>query len=240
MISAVAYRCRVRSLADGYESALAVWLVIQALLVAYPYKQYYAPWFLLAAGFLVYLYRDMAILLGSPRMLVLLTVCGLPVAADFKMARRWSDLAIAQKDQAIVKWMNRVTRPGDRVVASPPLHPIDRFDSFFIWFNTLDHRGYDSERILGQLPIYQKSVTSERFRRELADHPPALVVLSGDWRIVPYTKGQQAALSECVRRAGYIAVTVGSASFALRTDRFQAAQRDGLLEAVGPRVPGLP
>ena len=54
-----------------------------------------------------------------------------------------------------------MTQAGDRVVASPPLHPIDRFDSFFITFNTLDQRGYDSERILGQLPIYRNSITSE-------------------------------------------------------------------------------
>ena len=34
---------------EAYEVALAVWLVTQPLLVAYPYKQYYAPWFLLAS-----------------------------------------------------------------------------------------------------------------------------------------------------------------------------------------------
>ena len=240
MVSWLAYRVRTRSLPDAYEAALALWLVLQVFLVAYPYKQYYAPWFLLASGFLVYVYRDVANLLGSARVLVLLTMCGLTVAVDWKMAERWSDLAIAQKDQAIIKWMNRVTRPGDRVVASPPLHPIDRFDSFFIWFNTLDRSGFDSERILEQLPIYQKYVTSERFRDELEDHPPALVVLSGDWRIVPYTGGQRKVVSEFVRRAGYIGVTVGNAWFALPPERFQAAQRDGLLEAVGPRVPGLP
>jgi hypothetical protein len=240
VISAVAYRCRVRSLPDGYESALAVWLVLQAILVAYPYKQYYAPWFLFASGFLVYLGCDMAGLLRFARVMVLLTVCGLTVAADWKLAERWSDLTLAQKDQSLIKWMNQVTRPLDRVVASPPLHPIDRFDSFFIGFNTLDQRGYDSERILGQLPLYQNSITPERFREELEDHPPALVVLSGDWRIVPYTGGQREALADLVRRDGYVAVTVGNARFALRPDRFQAAQRDGLLEAAGRRLPGLP
>jgi hypothetical protein len=240
VISAVVYRIRVRSLVDSYELALAIWLVLQALLVAYPYKQYYAPWFLFASGFLVYLCRDLANVLGNARMLVLLTVCGLTVAGDLKAAQRWSDLAIAQKDQSLIKWMNRVTRPGDHVVASPPLHPIDRFDSFFIGFNTLDQRGYDSERILGQLPLYQNSITPERFREELEDHPPALVVLSGDWRIVPYTGGQREALADLVRRDGYVAVTVGNARFALRPDRFQAAQRDGLLEAAGRRLPGLP
>jgi hypothetical protein len=240
VMSAVARRWRVRSLPDGYESALAVWLVLQALLVAYPYKQYYAPWFLFASGFLVYLYRDVAILLGNVRVLVLLTVCGLTVVADLRTAERWSDLAIAQKDQALFKWMNLVTRPGDRVVASSPLHPIDRFDSFFIWFNTLDRHGFDSERILGQMPIYRTAITSERFREELENHPPALVVLSGDWRIVPYTGGQRQALADVMRTGGYMAVTVGNAWFALRPDRFQAAKRDGLLGTALRRLPGLP
>jgi hypothetical protein len=240
VVSWLAYHWRVRSLPEGYESALAVWLVLQVFLVAYPYKQYYAPWFLLASGFVVYVYRDVANLLGSARLLVLLTMCGLTVAADWKTVKGWTDIAIAQKDQAIIKWMNRVTRPRDRVVASPPLHPIDRFDSFFIWFNTLDRSGFDSERILEHLPIYHKFVTPERFRAELEDHPPALVVVSGDWRIVPYTGGQRKAVSEFVRRAGYIGVTVGNARFALRPDRFQAAQRDGLVKAVGPHLPDLP
>ena len=240
VVSYVVYRYRNRLLPDGYEPALAVWLVLQALLVAYPYKQYYAPWFLFASNFLVYLYRDVANFLGCARVLVLLTVCGLTVSADLRMARLWYELAIAQKDRSLIKWMNRVTQAGDRVVASPPLHPIDRFDSFFITFNTLAQRGYDSERILGQLPIYRNSITSGRFREELDLYPPALVGLSGDWRIVPYTGGQLKALAELLRRGGYVAVTLGNARFALRPDRYQAAQREGLLEAADRRLPGLP
>jgi hypothetical protein len=221
---------------QAYEVALAVWLVAQPLLVAYPYKQYYAPWFLLASGFLVFLFRDVSHLLGRTRVVVFLTACALTTLADFQAARRWSEVDDAQTHQRLLRWMNRVTRPEDRVVASPPLHPIDRHDAFFLWFNTLDRRGFDGERILARLPLYRDHVNPGRFREELDDHPPALVVLAGDWRrFVPYTRGQREALADFFRRQGYLTVHVGSAWFALRPDRFEQAHRAGLLEAApGP------
>jgi len=223
-----------RSRPDAYEAALAVWLAVQPLLVAYPYKQYYAPWFLFASGFLVYLCRVFSDLMGRTRVAVFFAVCAMTTVADFRTAQRWSHVGEAKTYQLLIRWMNSVTRPEDRVVASPPLHPIDRYDTFFLWFNTFDAHGFDSERILAQLPAYQQRVTTARFREELEDHPPALVVLSGDWRIVPYTSGQREALTDFVRRHGYLAVHVGIAWFALRPDRFEQARRDGLLDvAVG-------
>jgi len=46
-----------RSLAGAYPPALGLWLVIQAWLVAYPYKQYHAPWFLFGSAFVILLGR---------------------------------------------------------------------------------------------------------------------------------------------------------------------------------------
>jgi hypothetical protein len=60
-------------------------------------------------------------------------------------------------------------------------------------------------------------------------------LLSGDWRIVPYTAGQREALGGFVRRRGYQAVHFGNAWFALRPDRFEQAQRGGLLDAIPRR-----
>src|SRR5262249_50382026 len=42
---------RARSRPDAYLLALTAWLAIQAIVVAYPYKQYFAPWFLFASIF---------------------------------------------------------------------------------------------------------------------------------------------------------------------------------------------
>ena len=222
---------------QAYQVALAVWLVAQPLLVAYPYKQYYAA--LVPAHPLAFSSTCAGTcrnLLGRTRVLVFLAACALTALANFQTARRWSEVNDARTHQRLLRWMNRVTRPEDRVVASPPLHPIDRYDSFFLWFNTLDRNGFDGERILARLPMYRDYVIPGRFREELDDHPPALVVLAGDWRrFVPYTPGQREALADLFRRHGYLSVQVGSAWFALRPDRFEQARRAGLLEAApGP------
>ncbi len=231
---------RHRSRPQAYEVALAVWLVAQPLLVSYPSKQYYAPWFLLASCFLVYLCRDVSDLLGRTRVLGFVAVCALTALADLQTTRRWSEVNDARTHDRLLRWMNRVTRSDDRVVASPPLHPIDRYDSFFLWFNTLDQSGFDGERILAQLPMYRDYVIPGRFREELDHHPPALVVLAGDWRrFVPYTPGQQEALADFFRRHGYLSVHIGSAWFALRPDRFEQARRSGLLDAA-PGPPAAP
>jgi hypothetical protein len=220
---------RRRSRPDPYKAALAVWLAMQPFLVAYPYKQYYAPWFLLASGFLVYPLRVLSNVLGRARVAAMLAACAATAAVDLQAARNWSEIGATRADQRLIRWMNRVTRAEDRVVASPPLHPIDRRDSFFLWFNTLAPGGFDAEQIVARLPMYRRYVREGQFLRELEAHPPALVVVSGDWRIVPYTEGQRQALAGFLRARGYAAVRVGEAWFALRPDRYERASREGLL-----------
>jgi hypothetical protein len=226
--AALHWRHRLRP--EPIMTALAVWLVLQVFVVAYPYKQYYAPWFLLASGFVVYLYRTLADLLGPARLFGLLAAFAVTAVGDLRTGSRWIETGTAMSDQKTIRWMNRVSRRDDRVVGSPPTHPIDRFDSFFLWFNTFAPGGFDAERILAQLPAFKRHVIAGRFREELEANPPALVVLSGDWRIVPYTAGQREALSAFLRERGYLAVHFGTTWFGLRPDRFEQAQRDGLLE----------
>jgi hypothetical protein len=231
LVARTASLVRERSWPDAYEAALALWLVIQVLLVAYPYKQYYAPWFLFASYFVVCLWGGLWDLSGRVRVVGVLVACAITVLSDFRAARSWSVGGDAQRQERLIRWMRRVTHAEDRVVAAPPLHPIDRRDSFFLWFNNFDPRGFDSETILARLPSFQGNVAAGRFRKELEEEPPALVVLSGDWRIVPYTSGQQKALIDFLERRGYVNVTVESARFAIRPDRFEDARRSGLLSA---------
>ncbi len=222
------------SRADAYLPALAVWLGIQAFLVAYPFKQYYAPWFLFASIFLVFLGRGVSDLLGRAAVVVFLTVCIVTALVDLGAAQSLLTTDEAATHRMLIRWMNNVTRPEDRVVASPPLHPIDRYDTFFLWFNTFDPSWFDAERILERIPLFQGYNSPGRFRKELEDHPPAIVVLSGDWRLTPHTPGQQAALTDFLGQYRYHAVAVGPAWFALRPDRFEQARSVGLLEgAVG-------
>ncbi len=220
---------------DAYGIALIAWLVVQLLLVSYPYKQYYAPWFLFASTFVVDGCQRLSAVSRPAWLILVVAALFVTVLGDFQTARGWWRLGMAERDRAHIRWMNTVTRPEDRVVGSPPLHPIDRYDSFFLSFNTFDPTGFDAERILSRLPIYEREVTVERFRQELDDHPPALVVLAGDWRIVAYPSGQRQALGTFLRERGYQSIHRGEAWFALRPDRFEQARQSGLLHAMPDR-----
>ena len=217
-------RLRRRAWPGAYEVALLAWLAAQALLVAYPYKQYYAPWFLFAAGYLGFLGQGSSSWLRRARMVPFLAACMATGLGAVRTAQDWSQLGEARAQGRLIRWMNQVAGPEDRVVASPPLHPVDRLDTFFVWFNTSDPGGFDSERILSRLPSYREDVAPGRFLQELEAHPPALVVVSGDWRMVPYTAGQHAALAEFLPRRGYRMIRAGPAQFAVRPDRLERAR----------------
>ena len=218
-------RLRRRARPGAYGAALLAWLAAQALLVAYPYKQYYAPWFLFASGYLGSLGQGTSSWLARARMVPFLAACVATGLGSVRAAQDWSRLGEAGSQGRLIRWMGRVAGPEDRVVASPPLHPVDRFDTFFVWFNTADPGGFDSERILSRLPSYRGDVAPGRFLEELEAHPPALVAVAGDWRMVPYTAGQEAALARFLPGRGYRIVQVGPARFAVRPDRLDRARR---------------
>ena len=146
-------------------------------------------------------------------------------------ARGWSDAGEARSDERFIRWMNRVTRPEDRVVACPPLHPIDRFDTFFVSMNTFDVAGFDTERTLARLPRLRGYTRAARYREELEVHPPAMVVVWGDRRMVPLPSRQFGVLTEYLGRNGYVDVRLGTVVLALRPDCYERARRDGLLKS---------
>lgn len=218
-------RARRRAWPGAYESAVLTWLAAQAFAVAYPYKQYFAPWFLFAAGYLGYLGQQASAWLDRARLVPFLAACVATGVGAARTAQDWAERDQGAGQARLMRWIDRVAGPDDRVVASPPLHPVDRLDAFFVWFNTADPNGFDSEKILARLPAYRERVTPGAFLRELEAHPPAVVALSGDWQLVPYTAGQSAALAGFFPRHGYRIITVGPAQFAIRPDRLAAALR---------------
>ncbi len=129
----------------------------------------------------------------------------------------------------MMRWMNRVARAEDTVVGSLPIHPVTRRDTFFLWFNTADLLGFDSVQVLKRIPSYSRRVTMTQFLEELEATPPAFVVMSGDWRIVPFPELQQAAIGDFIQRRNYVLVEFGLSSFAVRPDRVAEATRDGRL-----------
>lgn len=221
---------RQRRISTTYEPGLAIWLVMQMLLVTYPYKQYYAPWFLFATSFLIPLGRTVTGVLKHGRILIYLTACLLTVQGSAQIGQFWGRSQVSTSEDNFIRWMNKVTSPGDRVVGSHPFHPIDRLDTFFLSFNTSDPKGFDSERILAELPGLQTFVTADHYRAELKAHPPALVVIRSPLFEVTYPTAQRAIIEEYTLQNGYRAVRVGPALVSLRPDRYEFARRNGLLD----------
>jgi hypothetical protein len=214
----------------AFEVGLILWLALQALLVAYPHKQYYAPWYLFAALFLAFLGPSLA---DVPRLLrgAIFVAAALATGVGAaRQAEQWSRLDDVRGQDRLIRWMDQVARPEDRVVASPPTHPVNRHDTFFVWLNTSDPRGFDSEQILARLPSYRGRVAAARFREELEAHPPALVLTASVWGLVPCTAGQTAALNDFLLRHGYRLVRLRTIQAALRPDRYAYALEHQLLE----------
>ena len=220
---------RRRKLTGPFEPALALWLAAQMLLVSYPYKQYYAPWFLFASAFVPSLGLTLNRLRGG-RAIVYVLACAVTVHGSYQVARFWADTGVGRLDRDLIRWMNRVARPEDRVVGSPPYHPIDRLDTFFLSFNTSDPKGFDSERIFAELPGLRSFVTEAHYRAELEAHPPAFIVLHSPVFEVTHPATQKAVLEEFIRRRGYRIARVGVVTFAIRPDRYEYARRSGDLE----------
>jgi hypothetical protein len=230
-----------RSFADAYPPALGAWLVIQSLMVAYHYKQYYAPWFLFASAFVILLGRALDALWRPLGALAFVAACGITIVPALGIAQLWDRYSPARGHCALIRALNVLAGPEDRVVAPPPAHPIGRRDVFFLWFNTSDPEGYDSERILESLPPYRSLVSPEQNQAALQAHPPAFVILDSGPFAAPYPEGQWKALLEFLPRHGYRVVRLGGQRLALRPDRFARLRGGGLFEEEGgPLAPVMP
>jgi hypothetical protein len=232
------YTPRRSSSGVAFLPAVAIWLLIQALLVSYPYKQYYAPWFLFGSAF--------TILAGSrlemrwPRLggVAFVVGCLGTLIACEQTAQLWMHYNPAKTECAAIRVMNVLAGSRDRVVAPPPHHPIMRRDSFFLWFNTSDPQGYDSERILAELGPYGREVSPEAYRAALESDPPAFVVVGAGSAAAAYPPGQWRVLGEFLPRRGYRLVQFQGLRLALRPDRYAALRGEGrFTDAPGPFGP---
>lgn len=213
---------RARSLLAAYPAALILWLAIQAALVSYIYKQYYGPWFLFASGFFPYLVPVLKAVPKHAATAVFFGLCVLSISASAVTAHTWVNSTDSRTHETILRIMNKVTNPTDRVVAAPPLHPIYRRDTLYVWFNTLDPAGYDTEKIMDGIPLVHELASDQQYRLELRAHAPALVVLWPD----TYPRRQKAVLQEFLRERGYLRSAIGNVPFAVRPDRFEQFQRN--------------
>jgi uncharacterized membrane protein YjjB (DUF3815 family) len=210
---------RGKKLPDAIHAGLAAWLVIQLVIVAFPYKQYVAPWFLFASIFLGFLGQ---VLSRAPRRwhaLVFVAACGLSVYGSVSQGISWSRDNAAGYERMVIGFLNKLALPGDYVVATSPHHPVYRRDAFYLAMSFLDH-GYDADRVLDDLPALRDRVTPQRYLHELEVHSPAFIHLQNGDEPMPYSNRQNEVIKAYVREHGYRTAQVAGILLAVRPDRF--------------------
>jgi len=202
----------LRKMPHTYELAVVLFLLAQLAIVDRPYKQYYGPWFLLAASFVPFVgtFLDRTSTRAASWCFGLAIVLGAWAG--------WNALqSFSRQDQAhqMLAFYDRMVdlSPADAPIAAyPPLHPVVRRDVFYAWSRTIDPGGYGTEAIMRDLdiPDYSARFDRDHYRRELDSNPPALVVsaLDGEWA---YEPAQWAVLREylAAHRENYVFVDRG-------------------------------
>lgn len=208
-----------RSRPGRFELALLALLVAQLATVAPPYKQYFAPWLLLASGFVAFCgpaLRSVSPRLASAALAVGLVACGLQAFASLgHYAGQDGAPALANLHRELLAR----THPDARVAVPPPYHPVARRDTFYAWVRTIDPGGYGTEALMQDLdrPPFSARLTPAWYLRELDANPPAAIGLDPRGRLA-FTPGQRATLQAWLARHGdeYVALQGGPAPVLLR------------------------
>jgi hypothetical protein len=212
---------RARTFPATYPAALALWLCAHAMLVSCWYKQYYGPWFLFASGFFPSLYAVLKAFSKRIADAVFLGLCALSIVMSGAIAYTWMTPHKSQDEGNFLRVVNEITNPEDYIVAPPPLHPIYRRDTFYVWFNTYDPAGYETEEIMEGIPLLHDFASERYYREELEVHPPALVVL---WSIT-CPQRQKAVLEKFLQERGYVSLAIGNVPVAVRPDSLERFMR---------------
>ena len=178
----VCMRLRGRGTLDRYHGAILGFLIYTAVAVPFPYKQYFTPWLLLAAGFCVCL--PSCLRLVSPRapntvMLAVALLSGLQAALTLRGHLSLTEMAEFRTLYALT------TRPP--VAVPPPFHPITEHDLFYAWVYSNDAHGNATERIMQQMAVqpYSSFFTETHYDAVLREHEPG-VLLQEDGRFSHY------------------------------------------------------
>jgi len=204
-----AHLVTVRKRPHPYEIAVIAFLILQLFIVDRPYKQYYGPWFLLAACFVPFagFHLERAVARARPWCFALAIVIGASTAWN-----AWQSFAGDDGARRMLAFYDTIagwSAKDDAIVAYPPLHPVVRRDVFYGWNRTTDPAGFGTERIMRALavPGFSERFDPASYRRELgASRPPVIVSpRNDDWA---YEPGQWAAVRDflAVHRASYVLV----------------------------------
>jgi hypothetical protein len=184
-----AYLVKHARLPAPYEIAVVLFLIVQLVVVDRPYKQYFAPWFLVGACFVPFV--GFFLVQALPRATPLL-VAGAVVLSGWTAASALGWFARHDQARGMLDFYDALLRvsPADApIVAYPPLHPVVRHDVFYGWSRTTDPAGYGTEAVMDSLavPGYSQRFDAPYYRQEIEARPPAIVIapLDGNWGYEP-------------------------------------------------------
>jgi len=221
----LAHSIRAKSWPNAYLAALALWLVAQAGLVSYPWKQYYAPWLLFACAFFPCLYDAANRVSRHAAAALIFGACALSIAACVVTGHAQAGSRDVADLARFLRILDAVSNAEDRIVATPPFHPIFRRDTFYVWFNTVDPAGYETEQIMDAMPRQRDRVSEQAYRQELERHPPAFVVFAADI----YPRRQAATTIAFLDEHRYESSSIGNVTVAVRPDRLEQFLRNRTL-----------
>ena len=192
-----------------FEMCVAVFLIVQLMVVPFPYKQYFVPWLLFAAVFLPF-WSLLLARIGAVRYVAL------PVALLYVTFHAILSVDLARSSDgferrgAYWQFMQQFSGPRHRVVAPVVYHPTTARDSTYAWLGTAvpDPRAHPETivRMLA-LPGVSERVTYDHYLRELEAKPPDVIVF-GDEKD-PLLPVQTEAVREFVRRHRYERRVIG-------------------------------
>lgn len=189
MLAWLAYLVNARRRPTTFELAVLMFLGAQLVLVDRPYKQYFAPWFLIAAGFVPFigLLCERVLPRASSWAFAALLLSGTWTGWDALQSYRAHDQA--REMLAYFETLVRIAPADKAVVAYPPLHPVVRRDVFYGWSRTTDPAGRSTETIMAALdvPGYSQRFVRPYYWHEIEANPPALVIapLDANWGYEP-------------------------------------------------------
>jgi hypothetical protein len=165
------------------ELAVLATIAIQLALVPFPYVQYAAPVFVLAAIFLPYLgawteriasrWRPAPHAAFACATAIAIALLAAPLATGW----RSNDAARFAEVQRVVL---ELAPPDARIVVPPPFHPVARRDAFYALIHTWLPSGLTTEETLRRLALPHADRLGERaYRRELESSRPAVVLFTG-------------------------------------------------------------
>jgi hypothetical protein len=172
-----------RSAPTSLELAVLATLAIQLAFVPFPYVQYAAPVFVLAAIFLAYLgaWAERAAARWRPAPHAALA-CAAAIAIALvagPLASGWrsQDAARLAEVQRVVL---QLAPEESRIVVPPPFHPVSRRDAFYALIQTWLPSGLTTEATLRHLALpHAERLGESAYRRELEASRPAVVLFTG-------------------------------------------------------------